>query len=143
MALAQSLVLYRPSTALATVSTSPSHALALSTRLFTQQTGTAIATELLYRLLLDVLNRLLSQLQRFATQRLDQLGSFLEQRARERQAARLEDEAAVASGRLQIVEQVGKVALERGFVHACPMTGKAAEGPRARPGPPRVGMWRE
>ena len=129
MAFARDLVLYRPSpspTALALPS--PSRSLALTSRLFTQTTGTAIATELLYRLLWDILNRLATHLHKFAAERLDQLGDFLKQRALVRRASSRAMES--GTGDLKIMSEVGKLAGESGFA-ACPMGG--AEGNRRRP----------
>jgi len=129
MVLARDLVLYRPSPpSNALALPSPSRSLALTSRLFTQTTGTAIATELLYRLLWDILNRLATHLHKFATERLDQLGSFLEQRALARRASSRAVE--IGAGDLKIVSEVGKLAGESGFA-ACPMGG--AEGRGRRP----------
>ena len=135
---AQSLVLYRPSPPSALTTTSSSRSL-ISSRLFTAQTGTAIATELLYRLLIDIINRFLSHFQQFASHRLDQFSSWLEQKAQERQQRQLEARAKKESG-LQIVEQVGKLAEERGFV--CPMgSGREPQEWMQRRGPPEPPMW--
>lgn len=131
MTIPSDLVLYRPSPppSNALALTSASRSLALTSRLFTQTTGTAIATELLYRLIWDILNRLATYVHKFAAERLDQLGSFLEQRALARQESKRATESAKE---LEIVSQVGELAQQSGFV-ACPMGG--AEG-RGR-GPPR------
>jgi hypothetical protein len=145
MALSQSIVLYRPSPATSTLASSI-HASGslISTRYFTATTGTAIATELLYRILIDILNRILHSAQRFTSSKLDQLSSYLERRRLERYNERLgaAKEARECSGSgdkntnggLRIVEEVGKVAEERGFVAGahCPMTGGDRE-----PRPPR------
>jgi hypothetical protein len=128
MAFATDLVLYRPSPSPnALALTSASRSLALTSRMFTQTTGTAIATELLYRLLWDILNRLAAHLHKFAVERLDQLGSFLEQRA----LARQESTRATESGKpdLEILSEVGKLAEESGFI-TCPMGGVEGRGRR-------------
>jgi hypothetical protein len=130
MAVPSALILYRPSPpSNALTLPSASRSLALTSRLFTQTTGTAIATELLYRLIWDILNRLATHVHKFAIDRLDRLGSFLEQRALARQESTRATESAKAE--LEIVSRVGDLAQQSGFV-ACPMGG--AEG-RAR-GPP-------
>ncbi|KAF2656705.1 hypothetical protein K491DRAFT_691750 [Lophiostoma macrostomum CBS 122681] len=139
MTLSQSMVLYRPpptTSSLSTTTGSTSGSL-ISTRYFTASTGTAIATELLYRLLFDILNRILHSVQRFTSAKLDQLSIYLERRRLERQNERLEAARAVRegsadkNGRLRIVEEVGKAAEERGFIAHCPMKGDK------EPRPPR------
>ncbi|PVI06590.1 hypothetical protein DM02DRAFT_649710 [Periconia macrospinosa] len=125
------------STTLITTSTSTSTSL-LPARLFTAQTGHALATELLYRLLFDILNRLLTHLHRFASRQLDTFSSFLERRWNERADAlkaarearkRSEEEGA----KLGIADEVMRVAAERGFVRGdgaieCPRGG-SVKGP--------------
>jgi hypothetical protein len=98
----------------------------------TQRPGTDIrlalpGSELLYRLLWDILNRLAAHLHKFAVERLDQLGSFLEQRA----LARQESTRATESGKpdLEILSEVGKLAEESGFI-TCPMGGVEGRGRR-------------
>lgn len=129
----QSLVLYRPSSpsTLATRSTATS---LVSSRLFTATTGTAIATELLYRLLWDIVNRLLHSFQAFASERLDRFSSYLEQRANERRLA-AQNKKNNDGNELKIVEQVSKLVEEKGFGGSfdCPMSG----GQRKGPTPPR------
>ncbi|ORY19887.1 hypothetical protein BCR34DRAFT_582089 [Clohesyomyces aquaticus] len=132
-----SLTLYRPAPSSSLSTTSRSDTL-IPSRLFTAQTGTAIATELLYRILVEILNRLFSKFQHFASERLDQLSEYLETRARERREATMASAAAAANakvggdggekGGLGIVDEVGKLVKERGF--ECPMTGKEGRGPR-------------
>jgi hypothetical protein len=136
MAIANDLVLYRPSASSTALSaTSASRSLALTSRLFNQTTGTAIATELLYRLIWDIINRLATHVHRFAAERLDRLGSFLEQRAIARQEAR--------ATRLEESEILKEVAAARedsmdGFGIACPLTGRSMGemGNGRRGGPP-------
>ena len=91
--MSSSLVPYRgPTTSTSTTitSTSSSPRSILPSRLFTAQTGHTLATELLYRLLFDLLNRLLASLHRFAAHQLDTFSSFLERKYVEREAARNE-----------------------------------------------------
>ncbi|CAN9152738.1 unnamed protein product [Alternaria alternata] len=127
---------HRPSNALSTRSYSTS---LISSRLFSQQTGTAIATELLYRILIDIINRFLCSFQRLASRGIDEASSWMERKLQER---RDNLNAAKASARegLKIVEEVGKLVEDRGFL-TCPMTGHAmdatAEGKRELPGPPQ------
>src|SRR6187549_2006110 len=127
-----SLTLYRPTPYSSLSTTSRSGAL-ISSRLFTAQTGTAIATELLYRILIEILNRLFTTFQHFASERLDQLSEYLETRARERREPKTASATAAAAanakvgghggekGGLGIVDEVSKLVEERGF--ACPMAG--------------------
>ncbi|KAF2501171.1 hypothetical protein BU16DRAFT_555670 [Lophium mytilinum] len=133
------LVPYRPSPT-TTLTTRPT-SLGL-TRVFNTQTGTAIATELLYRLLWDILQRVLSSLQGFASKRLDAFSEYLDKRGQEREALRLGkigEELAKKNEGLGIVDAVEKLesgkrwqgAMGQGPV--CPMTGEAVRGP---PGPP-------
>jgi hypothetical protein len=109
----------------------------VSSRLFSQQTGTAIATELLYRILLDILNRFLASFQRLAYRGMEECSSWMERKLQERRE-RLE---AAKEGGLKIVGEVRKLAEEGGFI-TCPWTGHKmdarAEGRRGSPGPP---MW--
>ncbi|CAN9264653.1 unnamed protein product [Alternaria alternata] len=138
MAGSSSLMLYRPgpSNSLSTRSYSTS---LISSRLFSQQTGTAIATELLYRVLIDIINRFLCSFQRLASRGIDEASLWMERKLQER---RDNLNAAKANARegLKIVEEVGKLVEHRGFV-TCPMTGHAmdatAEGKRELPGPPQ------
>lgn len=123
------------STTLTTTSYPSSSSALLPARLFTAQTGHAIATELLYRLLVDILNRLLVSLQRVAGRQLDALSSFLERKTAEWRAAReAAREAAKKSAELSVSEEVRRAAMERGFVGvACPMGGgdeRMGKGPR-------------
>ena len=96
----------------------------LPSRLFTAQTGQALATELLYRLLFDMLNRLLHTLHRSLAHQLDSFAGFLERRYAQAQttcsetldavkAARKKD--ANGKGGLRISKEVERVAAERGF----------------------------
>ncbi|KAF2867969.1 hypothetical protein BDV95DRAFT_610397 [Massariosphaeria phaeospora] len=145
----QSLVLYKgpittSSTSVASSSTY-SRADLIPTRLFTVQTGTAIATELLYRLLIDLLNRFLTSFQRVASERLDQFSSYLERRAVERRDAQLAGPKLEASGSssdgLKIVQEVGKLAEQRGFVPACPVGDAGPQWLKRRGGPPAPPAW--
>ncbi|KAF1841488.1 uncharacterized protein K460DRAFT_168334 [Cucurbitaria berberidis CBS 394.84] len=139
MAASQSLVVYRPG-ASTTLAARPLSASLISSRFFTQQTGTAIATELLYRILFDILNRLISSFQRLASKGMQKCSSFIEQKLQEQRDRLAAAKAGAAEG-LKIVQEVGKLAEERGFI-TCPMTGHTMdailEGKRAPPGPP---MW--
>jgi hypothetical protein len=96
----------------------------LSSRLFTAQTGQALAAELLYRLLFDIFNRLLATIHRELAHQLDTFSAFLERRYTARsetldavKAAR-ENAAAAddAQGGLKIIEEVGRMAAQRGFI---------------------------
>jgi hypothetical protein len=136
MTASSSVVLYGrgPSTTLAARSSPTS---LMSSRLFSQQTGTAIATELLYRLLFDILNRLLASFQRLASRGMEECSSWMERKLQERRE-RLET---AKEGDIKIFKEIGKLAEERGFV-TCPLTGHKMdarmEGRRGPPGPP---MW--
>jgi hypothetical protein len=131
--MSSSLVPYRGSTTTLSLTTSPyANASALITsRLFTAQTGQAVVTELLYRLLYDLLNRLLVTLHRTLAKQLDTFSSFLERRYAERlearsqaqtldavKAAREADSNGIGDGNggLRITEEVGRVAMQRGFI---------------------------
>ncbi|KAG9189571.1 hypothetical protein G6011_06439 [Alternaria panax] len=130
------LYLPGPSSSLSTRSYSSS---LISSCLFRQQTGTAIATELLYRILIDIINRLLCSSQRLAARGIDEASSWLGRKLQERRD-RLDTAKANAGNGLKIVEEVGKLAEERGFI-TCPMTDRAMdtriEGQRRPPGPPQ------
>ncbi|CAG5179083.1 uncharacterized protein ALTATR162_LOCUS9024 [Alternaria atra] len=138
MTTSSSLMLYRPgpSNSLSTRSYSSS---LISSRLFSQQTGTAIATELLYRILIDIINRFLCSFQRLASRGIDEASSWMERKLQERRD-RLEAAKAGAEEGLKIVKEVGRLAEERSFI-TCPMTGHAmdsrVEGKRGPPGPPQ------
>lgn len=133
------LVLYRPSP-----SSSPLIALsipgsrALTSSLFSQSTGTAIATELLYRILWDIMNRLLTHFHRFAVERLDDLHAFMERRAISSQEARARAKVEKSEILKEVVavreEGAGGVGHGPGFGVACPLTGKGVE--KGRGGPP-------
>lgn len=125
----QSLVLYNPSSS-TTLSARPSASSLVPANFFTQQTGTAIATELLYRLLFDIIQRFLANFQRLASKGMDQCSAWLERRMQERRE-RLTN---AKEGGLEIVQEVGKLATQRGFI-TCPMTGADANG--GGPQPPR------
>lgn len=129
-------------------------------RLFTAATGTAILTELLYRLLLDIINRVLDSAQTLASRGLDNLTSYLEQRRESSlQARRLQAEAEAqarlredgggkdADGGKSVLWEVKKMVDGKGaggIEFACPKGagGKSVEFacPKGgmRPGPP---MW--
>lgn len=115
-----SLVLYRPGLSSSLV-TRISPASLISSRLFSQQTGTAIATELLYRILFDIINRFLTSFQRLAVRGIDETSSWLVRKIQQRRD-RLAAGNNSADGS-HIVEEVGKLAYDSGFV-TCPMGGK-------------------
>lgn len=135
------LVPYRaPSTSTTVITTSTRTSSLVPSRFFTAQAGHALATELLYRLLYDLLNRLLVSLHRFASKQVDTFSSFLERKYVERQAAQKSalEEARRSLQKPGISEAVEKAAVRRGFVHgkdgvACPLTGSDA-GVSAPPG---------
>ncbi|KAH8724007.1 hypothetical protein GQ44DRAFT_709491 [Phaeosphaeriaceae sp. PMI808] len=128
---ASSLVLYRPgpSTSLTTAS---SHASLISSRFFSQQTGITIVTELLYRLLFDIINRFLVSFQRLASKCIEKAASWVEQKIQEHRV-RLEESRNSVAGGLEIVQEVNKLVKENGFIK-CPM-GETSRGP---PQPPWV-----
>jgi hypothetical protein len=119
-----SLVLIRSGSS-SSIITRPSTTSIISSQLFCQHTGTAIATELLYRLLFDIINRFLGSFQRLASKGMEEASSWLERKLQERQQAR--DRATEG---LKIVEEVGKMAEQRGFI-TCPIGGEA--GTRRQP----------
>lgn len=119
--MSSALVPYRTPTT--STSLTPSrYATTLSARLFTAQTGQALAAELFYRLLFDVLNRVLHTLHRELTFQLEKLSSFLERRYASRsetldavKAAQREADTHGTEG-LRITEEVSKAAMHRGFI---------------------------
>lgn len=150
MTASQSLVPYRgPPTSASLTTTSRSGPL-ISSRFFNAQTGTAIATELLYRILIEIINRVITSFQKFASARLDDFGSYLERRAAERRERQAAEKARTPSARdsdgLRIVQEVSKLAEESGFV-ACPIQrrvgAKEGEVPQwvRRRGPPVPPRW--
>ncbi|KAF2270810.1 hypothetical protein CC78DRAFT_958 [Lojkania enalia] len=137
----QSLVPYRPPPpSSSSVTTTSSARTLIPSRLFTQQTGMAIVTELLYRLLMDLIGRFINTVHNLASERLDQFSSFLQRKAAERKE-RLEAEARERAekekegGQLSVVQEVGGLA----WNYSCPME-KVVRGERAErrpvPGPP-------
>jgi hypothetical protein len=129
MTASQSLVLYSASTS-ATLSPRPSASSLVPADFFTRQTGTAIATELLYRILFDIVQRFLATFQRLAAKGMDQCSTWLERKIQERR----ERQANAPNGDLDIVQEVGKLAARQGFI-TCPMTGADTNG--GGPQPPR------
>jgi hypothetical protein len=117
-----SLVLYRPGPS-SSITTTSSPTSLISSRLFSQQTGTAIATELLYRILFDIINRFLASLQRLASKGMEEASSWLERKMQERRERLAAGNDNPADG-TSIVKEVGKLAEERGFI-TCPMGGEA------------------
>jgi hypothetical protein len=143
--LALSLVPYTPATTPTSLYPRRSVSSLVPASFFTHQTGTAIATELLYRLIFDILNRVLMTFQRLAARGVDEGAAWLgrkmvERRERRRRTTATADADADAREGLGIVEQVGKAAVGRGFV-TCPLGGVEASrgaGGRGRgPQPPR------
>lgn len=123
----QSLVLYSTPT---TLSTRPGASSLIPAHFFTRQTGTAIATELLYRILFDIIQRVLATFQRLAAKGMDQCSTWLERKVQERR----ERQALNASKGLEITREIGNLAVKQGFV-TCPMTGADTNG--GGPQPPR------
>lgn len=123
----QSLVLYSTPT---TLSTRPGASSLIPAHFFTRQTGTAIATELLYRILFDIIQRVLATFQRLAAKGMDQCSTWLERKVQERR----ERQALNASKELEITREIGNLAVKQGFV-TCPMTGADTNG--GGPQPPR------
>jgi hypothetical protein len=137
MAISSSLVLYRPGPA-SSLTTSSSRTSLISSHLFSQQTGTAIATELLYRILFDIINRFISSFQRLTSKGIEEASSWIEQKMAERRD-KLAAAKCDAGDDLKIVKEVGTIAQESGFI-ACPMgrTMGGEAGARFAPTPP---MW--
>ncbi|KAF3045455.1 hypothetical protein E8E12_005599 [Didymella heteroderae] len=129
MTASQSLILYSAPTS-ATLSTRPSASTIISADFFTRQTGTAIATELLYRILFDIVQKFLAAFQRLAARGMDQCSTWLERKMQERR----ERHANPANQGLEITQEVGKLAAKQGFI-TCPMTGADTNG--GGPQPPR------
>jgi hypothetical protein len=133
MTQSSSLVLYSPGPSSSIAATSKASSL-ISSRLFSQQTGTAIATELLYRILFDIINRFLATFHRLASQGMEEASSWLEQKMQERRE-RLQ-QAKDSAGGLGIMDEVNKAAENRGSITiTCPMGGEARG---RRPQPPWV-----
>lgn len=126
MATSSDLVLYRPDTS---PIKKPFSSSLITSNLFSQQTGTAIATELLYRLLFDILNRFIGSFQRLAARGNEEATSFLERKLDERRS-RVQRKSEEDSGGLTILEEVAKLNKQRDDF-GCPMTG-------GQPTPP---MW--
>ncbi|KAF2632837.1 hypothetical protein BU25DRAFT_454011 [Macroventuria anomochaeta] len=126
MTVSQSLVLYSPPTP-TTLSTRPSATSLIPANFFTQQTGTAIATELLYRILFNIIQRFLNSFQRLASKGMDQCSSWLERKMHERR-----ERQANAKDELKIVQEVGKLAAQRGFI-TCPMIDTDTNGGGLQP----------
>jgi hypothetical protein len=122
MTASSSLVLYRPGSS-SSLATKPSPTSLISSRLFSQQTGTAIATELLYRLLFDIINRFLHAFQRVAAKGVEDSISWLEQKMQEPRE-RLQVAKHHGTESLKITQEVGKLAQDQGFI-TCPMGGGA------------------
>lgn len=134
-----SLVLYCPDPANSTSLNRSSTSL-ISSRLFSQQTGTAIATELLYRILYDIINRFLGAFQRLASKSMEECSTWLGRKMKERseRLATVNDSAAEG---LHIAEEVGKLAAGRGFV-TCPLTGPRIDVTTCRKSaPPGPRIW--
>lgn len=136
MTASQAIVPYRPGPSSTLATRSPSLSL-IPSNFFTQQTGTAIATELLYRLLYDIINRLLGSIHRLASKGFEECSSFIEQKLQERRDRLAVAKSNAAAGGSKIVEEVGRLVVEGGFI-TCPMTGREFEGmgKRGVPGPP-------
>lgn len=107
----------------------------IPSRLFAQQTGVAIATELLYRLLIDIIDRLIHAVRHLASKGFDELSTYVQrkvQEQRERMAAA--SEAAKGS---KILHEVSKSAEGKDFI-TCPLSGQDSQQFGGRAGPP---MW--
>jgi hypothetical protein len=116
-----SLVLYRPAPS-SSITTTSSPTSLISSRLFSQQTGIAIATELLYRILFDIINRFLASFHKLASKGIEQASSWLERKMQERRERLAASHNSNPDG-TSIVKEVGKLAEERGFI-TCPMGGE-------------------
>lgn len=135
MTVSSSLTLYRPGPS-NTLSTRSFSSSLISSHLFTQQTDTAILTELAYRILIDILNRFLHSFQRLASHGLDSASSWMERKLQERHDRLDATKSGTGKEGLKIVEEVGKLAEEKGFV-TCPMTGREMSREEGMKGPPR------
>jgi hypothetical protein len=122
MTASSSLVLYRPGSS-SSLATKPLPTSLISSRLFSQQTGTTIATELLYRLLFDIINRFLHAFQRIAARGVEDATSWIEQKMQERRE-RLQAAKDHGIEPLKITQEVSKLAQDQAFV-MCPMGGEA------------------
>lgn len=109
----QSLILYRPSSSSLTSPQSSSSPNLF--RFFTPETGTHIATELLYRILVAICQRVFNSFEEFATRRLDQFANYLERAKEARKESKVMKELAVQE------REMGKE------TWACPLTGKGGE----------------
>jgi hypothetical protein len=121
MTAASSLVLYRPGSS-SSLATKPSPTSLVSSRLFSRQTGTAIATELLYRLLFDIVNRFLHAFQRIAARSVEDATTWIEQKMQGRRE-RLQVAKDHGTKPLKITQEVGKLAQDQGLI-TCPMGGE-------------------
>lgn len=128
MTASKTLMLFSPPTT-QTTSTRSSVSSLIPANLFTQQTRTAIATELLYRILFDIIQRVMTSFQRLASKGIDQCSSWLERKMQERR----ERQEGARDG-LGIVQEAGRVAARSGSI-TCPMIGVDTDG--GRPQPPR------
>jgi ElaB/YqjD/DUF883 family membrane-anchored ribosome-binding protein len=112
----------------------------IASHLFTQQTGTAIATELLYRILIDIINRLLSSFQHLAARGMDEASTWMQQKLQERRD-RLDSSAKEnASDSTSIMQEVEKLAELQGFI-TCPLTTGHAQRQGRGAGPMGPPMW--
>lgn len=110
----------------------------VSSQFFTQQAGTAIATELLYRILIDIINRVLHSVHRLAAKGMDECSSYIERKLQERRERLAASEKKATEGRT-IVDEVRKLAEERGSI-TCPLGGvRMGEDTGRSPPPPP--MW--
>lgn len=115
MTISQSLVLYSSSIS-TTLSTEPRVTSLIRSSYFARHTGAAIAIELLYRIIFDIIQRLLTSFQHIASNCIDHC-SWVERKMQERR-----ERLASPIDRLEIFDEVGKLAVQNGFI-ACPMTG--------------------
>ncbi|KAF1933968.1 uncharacterized protein M421DRAFT_147 [Didymella exigua CBS 183.55] len=129
MTASQSLVPYSAPTSIM-LSSRPSASSLIPAGFFTRQTGTAIATELLYRILFDIVQRFMATFQRLAAKGMDQCSSWLERKMQERRYRQANSE----DRRLEIVHEASKLAARQGFITR-PMTGADTNG--GGPPPPR------
>ncbi|OAL56886.1 hypothetical protein IQ07DRAFT_675012 [Pyrenochaeta sp. DS3sAY3a] len=134
----QALIRYRPAASAALV-TMPSSGSLVSSRFFTQQAGTAIATELIYRILIDIINRVLHSFHRLAAKGIDECSSFIERKLQERREGLIASKKKDTEGRT-IEEEVRKLIEERGSI-TCPLGGESDTRKNTGRSPPPPPMW--
>ena len=93
-------------------------------RHFAQQTGVAIATELLYRLLIDIIDRLIHVVRQLASTGFDELSTFVQRKVKE-QRERLAAASEAAKGS-KILHEVSKTVDGKDCI-TCPLSGQESQ----------------